>query len=98
MPCFCSRTWRIFTAWRLLPGTGGVVARDYARAHQRFDILVALFTNLSRDHLDYHGSMEAYAAAKARLFRWPGLKYAVLNLDDAFGVELSQQLRERIRK
>ncbi len=55
---------------------------------------VALFTNLSRDHLDYHGSMEAYAAAKARLFRWPGLKYAVLNLDDAFGVDLSNQLPE----
>jgi UDP-N-acetylmuramoyl-L-alanyl-D-glutamate--2,6-diaminopimelate ligase len=53
---------------------------------------VALFTNLSRDHLDYHGNMETYAAAKARLFHWPGLKYAVLNLDDAFGVELSRQL------
>lgn len=53
---------------------------------------IAVFTNLSRDHLDYHGSMETYAAAKARLFHWPGLKYAVLNLDDAYGVELSQQL------
>ena len=53
---------------------------------------VALFTNLSRDHLDYHGSMEAYAAAKARLFRWPGLGYAVLNLDDAFGAGLSNHL------
>lgn len=53
---------------------------------------VALFTNLSRDHLDYHGSMEAYAAAKAQLFRWPGLKYAVLNLDDAYGMNLSHQL------
>lgn len=55
---------------------------------------VALFTNLSRDHLDYHGSMEAYAAAKARLFHWPGLGYAVLNLDDAFGVDLSNHLLE----
>ena len=55
---------------------------------------VALLTNLSRDHLDYHGSMEAYAAAKARLFHWPGLKYAVLNLDDALGVELSEQLAD----
>ncbi len=53
---------------------------------------VALLTNLSRDHLDYHHSMEAYAAAKARLFHWPGLKYAVLNLDDAFGTALSKQL------
>jgi len=53
---------------------------------------IALFTNLSRDHLDYHGSMETYAAAKAQLFRWPGLKYAVLNLDDAYGMDLSRQL------
>ena len=49
----------------------------------RFD--VAVLTNLSRDHLDYHGSMEAYAAAKAGLFAWPGLGHAVLNLDDEFG-------------
>ena len=42
----------------------------------------ALFTNLSHDHLDYHGSMEAYAEAKARLFETPGLQAAVLNLDD----------------
>jgi UDP-N-acetylmuramoyl-L-alanyl-D-glutamate--2,6-diaminopimelate ligase len=52
----------------------------------------ALFTNLSRDHLDYHGSMERYAAAKARLFRWPGLKHAVINLDDAFGRQLASSL------
>ena len=56
---------------------------------------VALLTNLSRDHLDYHGSMEAYAAAKARLFLWPGLKYAVLNLDDAFGVGLAKRMKTR---
>lgn len=46
----------------------------------RFDI--ALWTNLSRDHLDYHGSLEAYAAAKQKLLMVPGLKGAVLNLDD----------------
>lgn len=49
---------------------------------------VAVLTNLSRDHLDYHGSMEAYAEAKAGLFAWPGLEYAVLNLDDEFGQAL----------
>lgn len=53
---------------------------------------IAVLTNLSRDHLDYHGTMEAYAAAKSRLFFWPGLKYAVLNMDDIFGLELSRQL------
>ena len=55
----------------------------------------ALLTNLTHDHLDYHGSMAAYAAAKARLFDAPGLAAAVLNLDDAFGVQLSQRLAAR---
>ncbi|MBI3902323.1 MAG: UDP-N-acetylmuramoyl-L-alanyl-D-glutamate--2,6-diaminopimelate ligase [Nitrosomonadales bacterium] len=55
---------------------------------------VALFTNLSRDHLDYHGDMQSYGAAKRRLFGWKRLKYAVLNLDDAFGAELAVQLQD----
>ncbi len=50
---------------------------------------IAVLTNLSRDHLDYHGSMEAYAEAKSALFNWPDLQYAVLNLDDDFGRALS---------
>ncbi|MFC5570515.1 UDP-N-acetylmuramoyl-L-alanyl-D-glutamate--2,6-diaminopimelate ligase [Lysobacter yangpyeongensis] len=49
---------------------------------------VAVFTNLTRDHLDYHGDMDTYGAAKARLFAWPGLKAAAINLDDAFGCRL----------
>jgi UDP-N-acetylmuramyl-tripeptide synthetase len=53
------------------------------------DFAVALFTNLTRDHLDYHADMAAYAAAKRTLFFWPGLRHAVLNLDDAFGRELA---------
>ncbi len=57
----------------------------------RFD--VALFTNLTRDHLDYHGDMESYAASKRCLFDWESLKYAVINLDDPFGVQLAMQLR-----
>jgi UDP-N-acetylmuramoyl-L-alanyl-D-glutamate--2,6-diaminopimelate ligase len=52
---------------------------------------VAVLTNLSRDHLDYHGSMEAYAEAKAGLFAWPDLQYAVLNLDDEFGQALARK-------
>jgi UDP-N-acetylmuramoyl-L-alanyl-D-glutamate--2,6-diaminopimelate ligase len=55
----------------------------------------ALFTNLSHDHLDYHGSMDAYAAAKARLFDTEGLACAVLNLDDVFGAQLAQRLAGR---
>lgn len=53
---------------------------------------VAILTNLSRDHLDYHGSMQAYGDAKARLFQWPGLKTAVVNADDAYGAQLVAQL------
>ena len=49
---------------------------------------VGVFTNLTRDHLDYHGDMASYGAAKARLFDWPGLRAAAVNLDDAFGREL----------
>lgn len=50
---------------------------------------VALFTNLTRDHLDYHGSMTDYAAAKEKLFKWPRLRLAIINLDDPFGRELA---------
>src|SRR6185295_18787131 len=56
----------------------------------------ALFTNLSHDHLDYHGTMEAYAAAKEKLFDAPGLAAAVLNLDDAMGVRLARRLRGKL--
>ena len=59
---------------------------------------IAVFTNLTRDHLDYHGSMEAYGAAKAKLFAWPSLRAAVINLDDAFGAELFRTLPESLRR
>lgn len=49
----------------------------------------AIFTNLTRDHLDYHGTFAAYGAAKARLFEWPTLEYAVINIDDEFGRQLA---------
>jgi UDP-N-acetylmuramoyl-L-alanyl-D-glutamate--2,6-diaminopimelate ligase len=58
-----------------------------------FDI--ALFTNLTRDHLDYHGTLRRYRNAKARLFQVETLKWAVLNLDDAFGVQLAAQTMKR---
>jgi UDP-N-acetylmuramoyl-L-alanyl-D-glutamate--2,6-diaminopimelate ligase len=56
----------------------------------RFD--TAVFTNLSRDHLDYHGTLEAYGAAKLRLFRIPGLRSAVINVQDPFGRRLAETL------
>ncbi|MEQ1914768.1 MAG: UDP-N-acetylmuramoyl-L-alanyl-D-glutamate--2,6-diaminopimelate ligase, partial [Sideroxydans sp.] len=55
---------------------------------------VALLTNLTRDHLDYHGDMQNYARAKRRLFEWAGLRYAVLNLDDLFGAQMAQALQD----
>lgn len=60
----------------------------------------AVFTNLTRDHLDYHGSMEAYGAAKARLFEREELHFSVINFDDPFGRQLFDQLEgkcDRVR-
>ena len=53
---------------------------------------VALFTNFTRDHLDYHGSMPVYWAAKRALFSWPGLRAAVVNIDDEQGASLASEL------
>jgi UDP-N-acetylmuramoyl-L-alanyl-D-glutamate--2,6-diaminopimelate ligase len=58
----------------------------------------ALFTNLSRDHLDYHRDMEGYARAKQRLFETPSLKHAVLNLDDVQGVHLARVLAGHVNR
>ncbi|HUD25443.1 MAG TPA: UDP-N-acetylmuramoyl-L-alanyl-D-glutamate--2,6-diaminopimelate ligase [Burkholderiaceae bacterium] len=70
------------------------IGLDQRRADAiRFDL--ALFTNLTRDHLDYHGSMGDYEGAKARLFDAPTLAGAVLNLDDEFGARLAQRCRAR---
>jgi UDP-N-acetylmuramoyl-L-alanyl-D-glutamate--2,6-diaminopimelate ligase len=61
----------------------------------RFD--AAVFTNLTRDHLDYHGDMATYGAAKARLFATPELASAVVNLDDDFGRALFGKLPRDVR-
>jgi UDP-N-acetylmuramoyl-L-alanyl-D-glutamate--2,6-diaminopimelate ligase len=70
----------------------GLVENRTAGMH--FD--VAVFTNLTRDHLDYHGDMASYEAAKLQLFEWPGLKTAVVNLDDPAGVRIVRHLRSRL--
>ncbi|HTN34138.1 MAG TPA: UDP-N-acetylmuramoyl-L-alanyl-D-glutamate--2,6-diaminopimelate ligase [Marinobacter sp.] len=60
----------------------------------------AVFTNLTRDHLDYHGSMEAYGQAKAKLFNREELSFSVINFDDPFGRQLFEQLEgkcDRVR-
>ncbi|MHB8454173.1 MAG: UDP-N-acetylmuramoyl-L-alanyl-D-glutamate--2,6-diaminopimelate ligase [Acidiferrobacterales bacterium] len=60
-----------------------------------FDI--AVFTNLTRDHLDYHGTMEAYAESKSRLFGFRSLKAAVINIDDSVGRNLIDGISSRVR-
>jgi UDP-N-acetylmuramoyl-L-alanyl-D-glutamate--2,6-diaminopimelate ligase len=57
---------------------------------------VAVFTNFTRDHLDYHGDMATYEVAKTRLFDWPGLRHGVLNLDDAMGLRLAQAYQDKL--
>ena len=57
-------------------------------ADLQFD--TAVFTNLTRDHLDYHGTLERYEGSKARLFAWPGLTHAVINADDPAGERFAQ--------
>jgi UDP-N-acetylmuramyl-tripeptide synthetase len=56
---------------------------------------VALFTNLSQDHLDYHGDMAAYGRSKMILAGWPTLRLAVVNANDAFGVEFLAHVQRR---
>ncbi len=70
-------------------------ALDQGRAEAvRFD--GAIFTNLSRDHFDYHGTLENYAAAKQRLFQMPGLGFAVINYDDEEGRRLLRKLEPAV--
>lgn len=75
-----------------------IEASSIGLVEQRLDatrMSVAVFTNFTRDHLDFHGSMQAYWAAKARLFDWPGLQSAVVNVDDPQGRELAARLSQR---
>ena len=75
-----------------------IEASSIGIAEHRLDgtrIRVAVFTNFTQDHLDYHGSMQAYWQAKAALFGWPGLQAAVINLDDPRGAELAALAADR---
>jgi len=79
-------------------GACAIEASSIGIAERRLDgcrIAVAVFTNFTQDHLDYHGSMEAYWQAKAELFRWPGLRAAVVNIDDLHGASLVADLIEQ---
>ncbi|MCA0240867.1 MAG: UDP-N-acetylmuramoyl-L-alanyl-D-glutamate--2,6-diaminopimelate ligase [Proteobacteria bacterium] len=80
-----------FAACALEASSIGLVEHRLAGTH----IAVAQFTNFTQDHLDHHGSMAAYWAAKRRLFDWPGLRAAVVNVDDPQGAALAVELRSR---
>ncbi len=80
-----------FAACAMEASSIGIVEHRLAGVH----VAVALFTNFTRDHLDYHHTMEAYWQAKSALFDWPGLRSAVVNLDDARGHELADRLAGR---
>jgi len=67
----------------------GLVEHRLSGCHIR----TAIFTNFTQDHLDYHGSMQAYWHAKLSLFQWPGLQSAVINIDDDKGRELAAMLK-----
>lgn len=78
-------------------GACAIEASSIGIVERRLDgtrIAVAVFTNFTQDHLDYHGSMDAYWQAKAELFRWPGLRAAVVNIDDVHGAALVGNLIE----
>jgi len=78
-----------FAACAIEASSIGLQERRLAGTH----IEVAMFTNLTQDHLDYHEDMAAYWKAKRALFAWPGLRAAVLNIDDEHGAQLAQTLR-----
>jgi UDP-N-acetylmuramoyl-L-alanyl-D-glutamate--2,6-diaminopimelate ligase len=75
-----------------------IEASSIGLAEHRLDgtqVRVAMFTNFTQDHLDYHGDMASYWQAKLALFSWAGLQAAVVNVDDAHGVALAAQLQAR---
>ncbi|RQO83162.1 UDP-N-acetylmuramoyl-L-alanyl-D-glutamate--2,6-diaminopimelate ligase [Acidovorax sp. FJL06] len=92
-PVRLQRAFGAFVAQGL--GACAIEASSIGLAEARLDgtqIRVALFTNFTQDHLDYHGSMADYWLAKRALFDWPGLQAAVINVDDPVGAQLHAEL------
>lgn len=80
--------------WAVLEASSHALDQDRPSA-VAFD--VAVFSNLSRDHLDYHADFASYGAAKAKLFQYPTLEAAVINVDDEFGRSLAQRCATRLQ-
>ncbi len=95
-PITLHRTFRDFVAQGLkaVAIEASSIGIEELRLHATH-IEVAQFTNFTQDHLDYHGDMAAYWLAKRRLFDWPGLRAAVINLDDEKGAELLRHAEAR---
>ena len=94
-PVLLQRQFRQFVDQGLL--YCAIEASSIGLSEQRLDgtqIRVAMFTNFTQDHLDYHGDMARYWAAKEILFSWPGLQAAVINIDDLKGAELAARLAD----
>ena len=86
---------RLACLWRRGCRWAALEVSSHALAQGRADDVAfdcAVFSNLTHDHLDYHGSLAAYGAAKRRLFEFPSLRRAVVNIDDDFGRRLAQSL------
>jgi len=79
-----------FSACAIEASSIGIVEHRLDGTH----IDTALLTNLTQDHLDYHGDMQSYWQAKLKLFAWPGLRAAVVNVDDGYGETLAASLRD----
>ncbi|MBP7567954.1 MAG: UDP-N-acetylmuramoyl-L-alanyl-D-glutamate--2,6-diaminopimelate ligase [Burkholderiaceae bacterium] len=82
-----------FTACAIEASSIGIAERRLDGTH----IHTAVFTNFTQDHLDYHGSMDAYWQAKAELFGWPGLAATVVNIDDPQGLALVDRLADGVQ-
>ena len=78
-----------FVACAIEASSIGIAEQRLSATH----LQVAVLTNFTQDHMDYHGSMQAYWAAKESLFSWPGLQSAVINIDDAKGQALCLKLK-----
>jgi UDP-N-acetylmuramoyl-L-alanyl-D-glutamate--2,6-diaminopimelate ligase len=81
-------------AWAVLEASSHALDQDRLND---VPFRAAVFSNLTRDHLDYHADERAYGEAKARLFAWPGLELAVVNVDDAFGRVLRERIADGVR-
>ena len=97
MPSACTVNWRTGAAEGVAAAVLEVSSHSLVQGRVGgLDFDTAIFTNLTHDHLDYHGDMEDYAAAKARLFAVDGLRHAVINSDDDYAVMIAAAVASEV--